>query len=133
MAQAMTATSAVFEKQVGERLKLRPVEFTILAMVDEHPGMTGSMLSRALAVAAPNLSNLLAKLEERGLIRKEASEVDRRASYVFATVQGALIARQAAMSIAAGELETLASLSSGERMLLVELLEKVAASRPMPR
>lgn len=133
MAQASITTLAIFEQQVGERLQLRPVEFTILALVNENPGVTGGRLARALAVTAPNITNWLEKLEKRGLIRREASEADRRAALVYATAKGSRTARQAVDLLAVGELEALDGLSSGERMLLVELLHKVAASRPTAR
>jgi hypothetical protein len=40
LAQAAVATTRVFMQQVGRPLKLRPVEFTILALVHDNPDAT---------------------------------------------------------------------------------------------
>lgn len=39
LAQAAIATTQVFITQVGSPFDLRPVEFTILSLVDENPGV----------------------------------------------------------------------------------------------
>ena len=52
LAQATITTSQVFEAQAGRPCDLRPVEFTILTLIQENPDVSASQLARALAVTA---------------------------------------------------------------------------------
>ncbi|WP_425256650.1 MarR family transcriptional regulator [Rubrivivax sp. RP6-9] len=132
LAQARLTTDEVFLQSAGRRLALRPVEFTILALLDHNPGVSARQLARALAVTPPNLTTWLERLERRGLIARVRSESDRRTQPVMLTPEGAALARQAAQDIIAAEAAAVDNLSPAERALLLELLHKVAARRPRP-
>jgi DNA-binding MarR family transcriptional regulator len=129
LAQATIATGQVFMEKVGEPFELRPVEFTILALVDENGGVSAKQLAQALAVTAPNITMWIDRLEGRGLVKRERNETDRRAQHIRATVKGSQLARQAAEMLKESERVALAALSEGERSILVELLHKVACCR----
>jgi DNA-binding MarR family transcriptional regulator len=129
LAQATITATAVFSRQVGQNFELRPVEFTILTLVHENPGVTAKQLARALALAPPNITVWMERLEGRGLIERERSTTDRRAQHIRTTGAGATLARDALQRIVDGENEVLAGLSAGERAMLGELLHKVARAR----
>ena len=129
LAQATIAATKVFMDKVGEPFDLRPVEFTILALVDENPDVSAKQLAQALAVTAPNITMWIDRLEGRGLVKRERSETDRRAQHIRATPKGARLARQAAQLVKESEQGAFAALSEGERSILVELLHKVACCR----
>lgn len=130
LAQARLTTDEIYLQRAGRRFALRPVDFTILALLDHNPGVSARQLARALAVTPPNLTIWLEQLERRGLIARVRSESDRRTQPVMLTDAGAVLAREAAQEILAGEAQTLDNLSVAERALLLELLHKVAARRP---
>ena len=129
LAQATITTNRVFSAQVGQEFDLRPVEFTILTLVHDNPGVTAKQLARALALAPPNITVWMERLESRGLIERERSTSDRRAQHISTTAAGKALARDAAQRIVEGENLALAGLSAAERAMLVELLHKVACSR----
>jgi DNA-binding MarR family transcriptional regulator len=118
LAQAAIVTSQVFAERIGEAFQLRPVEFTIL-----------SQLATALAVTPPNITMWIDKLEGRGLVERERSNIDRRAQHIRATDKGAALARKALRAVDEGERAALARLSPAERAMLIELLHKVARGR----
>lgn len=130
LAQARLTTDQVFVDHVGTPFGLRPVEFTILALVERNPGVSARQLARALAVTPPNLTTWLDRLERRGLIGRERSASDRRSQHVALTAAGQVLVRDAMQRVTAAERAALALLSEGERTLLLELLHKVAAARP---
>ena len=130
IAQAQLSTLDVFQQRIGKPHDLRPVEFTILALVHHNPGVSARQLARALAVTPPNLTTWLERLERRGLIVRERSDTDRRTQRVSTTPKGAKTARAAAESVIEGERATYDRLSAGERAVLLELLHKVASRRP---
>jgi DNA-binding MarR family transcriptional regulator len=129
LAQATITTTQVFVDKVGVPFDLRPVEFTILALVDENPGVSAKRLAQALAVTAPNITVWIDRLEGRGLVKRERNETDRRGQHIYATDEGAALARAAAGILRESEHAALAALSEGERSILVELLHKVASCR----
>ncbi len=129
IALADLAALVVFERDVGKPMGLRPVEFAILTLVCENPGVTSVRLANALDLSAPSVTVWLDKLEARSLIVRRSSESDRRRTHLHATQQGLETAHRAIERLTLGEQETFVDLTLGERMLLVELLRKVAKSR----
>jgi DNA-binding MarR family transcriptional regulator len=129
LAQAAVATTEVFVTQVGEPFDLRPVEFTLLTLLDENPGASAKQLAQALAVTPPNITMWMDRLEERGLVARERSATDRRAQHIQLTPRGTQLARKALRLLMAAEQAALAPLSAAEQALLVELLHKVACCR----
>lgn len=128
LARATIPTTAIFMRAVGEPLGLRPVEYTILALLHEDPGLTPARLARALAVTAPNITAWLSRLEERGLLARSTSPTDRRVQVLGLTAAGQRAAREGTRRLVDAEASALAGLSRGEFMLLNELLRKVAAA-----
>ncbi len=129
LAQATIVATRVFTERIGVAFELRPVEFTILTLVNGNPGVSARQLADALAVTPPNISMWIDKLERRGYVERERSDTDRRAQHIRATPQGAALARKAIEQVIEGEQTALAVLSLAERAMLVELLHKVARCR----
>jgi DNA-binding MarR family transcriptional regulator len=129
LAQATITTNRVFNSQVGQAFELRPVEFTILTLVHDNPGVTAKQLARALALAPPKITVWMERLESRGLVARERSTSDGRSQHIRTTKAGATLARDAAKRVVEGESSVLASLSAAERAMLMELLHKVARAR----
>jgi DNA-binding MarR family transcriptional regulator len=102
------------------------VEFTILQLVAENDGITQKQLAQALALQPPHLTLLIDRLVERGAVARVRSEADRRAQIVCLTDDGRALADDTRQASLAMEDEVLARLSSGERALLFELLDKLA-------
>ena len=134
LAQASVAANAVFMREVGEVLDLRPVEYTILALVHENPGLSSARLAQLLSVSPPNITVWIDRLVGRGWVQREPSATDRRERLLRATDDGAQLAMQATARLVAGEREAFAHLTPGERAILAELLHKLArppAGRPV--
>ena len=118
-----------FARHVGQPLVLRPVEFSILVLVAFNPGATQTQIAQALSIAAPNLTTLLDRLAQRGLLERVRSASDRRAQTIHLTPRGRRLAERAHAVSLTMEQDLLAPLSSAERRTLLELLGRVAGSR----
>lgn len=129
LAQATVTTNLVFTTVMEAEFELRKVELSVLTLIDANPGVTASQLAVALAVTPPNITMWLDRMDGRGLVERERSAVDRRAQHLRTTALGSNLARQATQRLAEVEQATLAGLSPGERVMLTELLHKVANCR----
>ena len=126
LAQAAVTTSRVFQREVGLPHELRPVEYTVLQLIADNPGSAPVALARELSVTKPNITMWVDRLVGRGLVQRSPSSSDKRAQELRTTAAGAVLAGQAAARLNAGEQAALAGLSAGERVILAELLHKVA-------
>jgi DNA-binding MarR family transcriptional regulator len=126
--RAAVALKKHFHKHLGP-LKLKAVEFSIMVLVDTNPEVNQKQLGQALDVSAPNLAVTLDRMVERGWVRRERSERDRRAQLVRLTPEGQVLIRKARKISMAMEVEPLKVLSAAEQALLIELLQRVAQGK----
>ena len=126
LARAQAVTVDLFERHVGTPLQLRKVEYSLLLLLLANGALTPKRLAQALALSAPNLSLLIDRLEQRGLVRRERVETDRRSQNIVLTDAGRALAGQGAAAAPEMERELLDRLSHAERLMLMELLRKIS-------
>lgn len=126
IALAAAATQQLFHRHIGEPLQLRAVDFSVLMLLLANAEVTQKRLGQELAVSPPNLTILLDRLQQAGLLTRERSEVDRRAQLIRLTPQGRALALQAQGISPTMEAELRRRLSPVERLMLIELLRKVS-------
>lgn len=126
IAQAAVTTVGMFERHVGERYNLRKVEYSILMLLLQNGPLSHKRLGQVLALTAPNLTLLLDRLQQRGLLRRERNLTDRRSQNIVLTEAGLRLSREAAAASGPMERELDSRLSAAERAMLLELLRKVA-------
>ncbi len=114
-----------FSKHLGP-LQLKAVEFSILVLVASNEQVNQKQLGQALDVSPPNLAVTLDRMVERGWVERVRSTEDRRSQIVVLTKAGQALEQRAEKIAATMENETLQVLSAAERLLLLELLLKVA-------
>jgi DNA-binding MarR family transcriptional regulator len=131
IARAAVTTYGAFERFIGKPFDLRKVEFSLLMLVQANEAIAPKRLARALAVTAPNLTLLLDRLQDRGLIRRERNPLDGRSQNVVLTDRGRKLAREAAAAAEPMERELLSNLSGAEHAMLIELLDKLSG-RALP-
>ncbi|MBL8351537.1 MAG: MarR family transcriptional regulator [Burkholderiaceae bacterium] len=129
LAQATIVATQVFAAAAGRAFDLRPVEYTVLALVHANPEVNGRRLARSLAVTPPNIVAWLDRLESRGLVERSRSSSDARLVHIRTTAAGAALVEGCTRALLDAEGAALASLSAAERAMLVELLHKVALAR----
>jgi DNA-binding MarR family transcriptional regulator len=111
-------------------LGLRPAEFSALILILDNPKITQKHLGQSLRISQPNMATMIDRMVENGWILRERSTSDRRAQHPKLTEVGQKLALQAASISETLEIETLSMLSAGERLLLIELLQKIVRGKP---
>ena len=123
---AEVASRRVFQHHLGTPFKLRPVEFTILVLLLGNGSATPKQLAQTLGVSPPNVTVLVDRLVERGLLQRQRSDTDGRAMNLRLTDKGLDRARRAQRVSQTMETSLLNPLSAAERAMLGELLLKLA-------
>ncbi len=126
IARAAVATYDAYERFIGTPFELKKVEFSLLMVVKANDAIAPKRLARALAVTAPNLTMLLDRLQERGLINRERNPADGRSQHVVLTPAGQRLAHEAEAAAGPMEQSLLKHLSRAEHAMLIELLDKLA-------
>jgi DNA-binding MarR family transcriptional regulator len=114
----------VFDQRMGP-LGLSVVEFSILSLIGRNPGLTPSQLCAELGLLPPNLTKLLARLDQRHWVERHVPAADKRAVCLSLSEAGAeLLARAEPVAVAL-EIEATSALTDKQRETLVSLLQKV--------
>jgi DNA-binding MarR family transcriptional regulator len=77
--------------QVNELLadvKLTPVEFALLATIVANPDAVFGEIGDLLGIKKGNLAPLVARMQRRGMIKREASKIDARRQHLSLTAAG---------------------------------------------
>lgn len=133
LACARVTTHVTFLKHFGQPFDLRPVEYSLLMLLAANAQLTPKQLAQALALSAPNLTILLDRMQDRGLLQRVRSEIDRRSQHILLTEAGRAMADDICAKTPAMEAELDGCLSRAERALLIELLGKIARHLPTIR
>ena len=70
------------------KLKLRPAEFSVLAVIGRRPGLKQSEIAEQLGIKRANFVALMDGLERRGLAERRKSQQDKRSHAVHLTEAG---------------------------------------------
>lgn len=105
---------------------IRPVQYSILTVIECNPGLGQTQLAEALGIKKANLVGLIDELEARGLARRKSAHADRRARELYLTPKGtALCARLHRMDAALDQ--RLSKLMGKDRQRLCEILRQIAS------
>jgi DNA-binding MarR family transcriptional regulator len=113
---------------------LTPPQFQMLTVINRlrcEP-LTQRRLARELYVSFPNITVMLARLEEAGLVRRRANPADGREKFVEITSAGKKLLRQI-WKVHQQQLEhVVRGLADSERLDLARLLNKLIAAHAPP-
>jgi DNA-binding MarR family transcriptional regulator len=129
VAQASIVTLRVFDETVGQVHGLRTVDYTVLALIRANQAVSPAQLAKALDLSPSYITLALDRLETRGLVTRATNEADRRGQRLHTTAEGSALALQLTRHLLAAESEAFQTLSPVERLMLAELLHKLACSR----
>ncbi|MDZ7791806.1 MAG: MarR family transcriptional regulator [Xanthomonadales bacterium] len=117
--RAVQAHSAWVERQCG----LSAAQLWALWEVDRKPGMSVSEIARRLSIKPATASNLLDKVECKGLLRRSRQGPDQRVVQLFVTEEGAELLATAPLPAQGALLDALTRLRGGQLDELSQGLE----------
>jgi DNA-binding MarR family transcriptional regulator len=123
MGEMMNRLRTLFHARV-QRLDLTMPQAITLKLIDEAQPMGD--LARALSCDASNMTGIADRLEERGLVTRQAVPGDRRVKALALTPAGRALRSQMDASVSS-ELVGLGNLAPAERRQFAELLRRILA------
>ena len=127
LVKANLVLAKTFQQHIGKPLALTPAEFTLLTLLAGNRKATQKDLAKQLSVRAPNLTVILNRLSQRGLVTSERNDCDGRSVLIGLSAAGKRLQATAYKVSQSMEDPALSSLSANERKTLLRLLRRVAS------
>lgn len=121
---AQNAVLDHFLEHVGDG-NVTPIQFSTLTLVGANPGLTQTALSRAVGIERSSTVTVIDGLEKRGLV--ERRRPDRRSHALYLTASGKRLLATLKPQVCAHDAAIAASLSTQEKRLLVDMLDRLAS------
>jgi DNA-binding MarR family transcriptional regulator len=112
----------------GEALELSPVQCHVLHLIEPERPLPMGRLAETLGCDASNVTGLVDRLEERGLVQRRPSTEDRRVKVIQLTSAGSRLRVQLLRHMTSGA-RPLSRLSAADQRTLLRILEKLVDER----
>lgn len=105
-----------------ERFGTTPAQSSIMQVLDAQPGIDQAALAAEIGLDRTTTSNVLSRLETRGIVTREFDTSDRRAKRTYLTAHGKSLLSEMQQSINAAHSQLLGPLDRAEREQFLALL-----------
>ncbi|MEP9375226.1 MarR family transcriptional regulator [Aquabacter sp. CN5-332] len=116
--------SAIFLEECKD-FSLTPVQYGLMTALLQHSGSDQRTLGVEVGIDRTNVADVLERLAERGLVRRERSETDRRSMNVFLTDEGRTLVEQMYASMVRAQERLLAPLDPEFRPAFMAMLTQL--------
>jgi DNA-binding MarR family transcriptional regulator len=123
--RAQVAVFQHFAATVGEA-DVTPGQLGVLAVIDVNPGLSQTKLGGALGIDRSTVVAIIDRLEERGLVIRDAAPHDRRSHALRLSDLGVTTMRRLETLVHGHEQQIAHRLSAAERATLIDMLQRVA-------
>ncbi|WP_240471378.1 MarR family winged helix-turn-helix transcriptional regulator [Komagataeibacter rhaeticus] len=118
---------ALFAEECGG-FNITPVQYSIMSVAQMRPGLDQSELTQEVGVDRATLANVLARLEKRGLVRRERTVHDRRLKQVHLTPDGVTLLAEMAEPARRAHARTIAALTGADREAFLDGLTRLVVA-----
>jgi MarR family transcriptional regulator, organic hydroperoxide resistance regulator len=112
----------------GDELDLSPAQCHVLHLIEPGRPLPMGRLAETLSCDASNVTGLVDRLEDRGLVERRPSAQDRRVKVLQLTPAGSRV-RASMLRRMSGQSHPLARLSARQQRELVKMLEALVAHK----
>ncbi len=124
--RAQQLAVAIFMEETAG-FDVTPVQFAILNALMDDPGEDQITLSSRVAFDQATFGSVIARLEAKGWVLRQADPLDKRRKLLWLTDEGEKTALQMKRAVGLAQQRILAPLEAAERHQLHELLSKLVA------
>ena len=131
--RAQVAVFQDFAREMARtRVPITPGEFGILVLVSRNASLSQTALARAIGVDRSTLVPILDRLERHGLIKRQASLIDRRTHALELGTVGAVLLPVYETAVRRHERRIQRRLKTGEGRALIESLDLLLQGTLLP-
>lgn len=123
--RAQAAVSVDFQEALAP-FDTTPGQFGVLVLTRENAGLSQSELGAALGIDRSTMVAIIDRLQARGLMVRDVSRRDRRSYALHLSAAGDALVERMVRQVRATEMAIAADLSDDERVVLVDLLSRIA-------
>ncbi|MBS7350752.1 MAG: MarR family transcriptional regulator [Comamonas sp.] len=120
-------SAGIFVQEIGD-LNITPIQYNALRVVAELPGIDQRTLAGKVALDASTTGGVIERLEQRGWLRRETSQEDRRARLLFATPEGQACLQQVAPVVQRIQERILQPLNAEQQQQFMALLHQLVTT-----
>jgi DNA-binding MarR family transcriptional regulator len=120
--RANQIANAMFTEVVSQ--DVTPIQYAILRMVHENPGIDQVSLSNLIALDTSTTALTAARLETKGLLKREFAEANRRQLRLSLTAEGVALIRGLVSSVHRMRARLLDGLEPEEQQVFMQLMQK---------
>jgi DNA-binding MarR family transcriptional regulator len=106
-------------------IDITPVQWGILTIVSDNPGVGHIEISEELGLDRSNVANVVNRLATRGLLTQKISVEDRRKKHISLTKAGEKMIDEVEVKAKRAQRKILSSLSESEREVFIDLLTRL--------
>jgi DNA-binding MarR family transcriptional regulator len=111
--------------EVAGNVDITPVQASVLLVIYNQPGVDQKTLAEMIALDRATTGNVVARLEARGLLKRNTPAHDRRAKTLYLTRAGAILNRKLGRVTRRSRKLLLKDLTMREQKELIRLLRKI--------
>ena len=124
--RAQQLAVAIFMEETAG-FDVTPVQFAILNALMDDPGEDQITLSSRVAFDQATFGSVIARLEDKGWVQRQADPADKRRKLLWITDEGEKVALQMKRAVSKAQQRIVGPLEVAERVQLSELLGKLIA------
>jgi len=103
---------------------IRPAQYSVLVVIGANAGLSQADLAESLGIERARMVHLLDRLEQRGLIERQPSNIDRRSHALHLTRDGQRLLKRAKALAASHEERLSGMLGETARLNLLDLMRR---------
>ena len=124
--RAQQLAVAIFMEETAG-FDVTPVQFAILNALMDDPGEDQITLSSRVAFDQATFGSVIARLEDKGWVQRQADPADKRRKLLWITDEGEKVALQMKRAVSKAQQRIVGPLGVAERVQLSKLLGKLIA------
>lgn len=105
---------------------ITPVQYAVMTGLLKSPGLGQISIANEAGIDRTNVADVLARLEDRGLVKRRTGTEDRRMKLAYLTAKGERVAREMEDSVIRAQDRLVAPLAPAERAQFMDLMTKLA-------
>ncbi|MFT4767298.1 MAG: DNA-binding MarR family transcriptional regulator [Glaciecola sp.] len=121
----LRATS-IHSRKLGRSVGITSPQLMVLGAVNANDGLTATEVANAVSLSQATITAIVSKLEDRGLLKRERSSVDKRRVHVSLNDAGREVLIQAPKPLQESFSRRFEALPRWEQLQLVSSLERIA-------